>query len=330
MTGPDPAVAATRSAVRAALTGVPPGAGVLVACSGGADSLALAAAAAFEARREAWRIASVTVDHAWHPDSAEIAARAAAQCAALGLEPASVVPLVTSGAGGGPEAQAREGRYAAIDRVANEAGAAVILLGHTMDDQAETVLLGLLRGSGARSLAGMPATRGRYRRPFLSLPRHATVRACAALDLTPWADPANDDPAFARVRARTVLAQLAEGLGGSVAEALARTADQLRDDADLLESLAGELLDRARTRSDDREVVLDAELLAGAPKALRTRALLFAVREAALVPAAVGSRHVDAVDALVSAWKGQGPAALPGRVSARRIGARIVIGRAPR
>jgi tRNA(Ile)-lysidine synthase len=280
-----------------------------------------------------WRISAATVDHAWHRDSAQIASRAAAQCAALGLNPAVVVPLGASGAGGGPEARAREGRYAALDRVAEETGSEVILLGHTLDDQAETVLLGLLRGSGARSLAGMPAGRGRYRRPFLGLSRQVTVRACAVLGLDVWADPSNADPAFARVRARAALAQVTSQLGGSVAEALARTADQLRDDADLLEMLAGELLEQARMtprESESRVVVLDAEQLATAPKALRTRALLFAVREAVLVPATVGSHHVKAVDALVSDWKGQGSVALPGRASARRIGATVVIGPASR
>ncbi|MDD9206959.1 ATP-binding protein, partial [Georgenia sp. 10Sc9-8] len=182
MAGPHPDVAAARAAVRSALTGLPPGAPVLVACSGGADSLALAAAAGFEAPRSGLRVGSVSVDHGLRPGSREEAERAAGQCAALGLAP-SLVTHASVGAGGGPEGAAREARYTALARVARDrvdqvaarregAGAswgpgaregtgpfrspAVVLLGHTLDDQAETVLLGLARGSGARSLSGMP------------------------------------------------------------------------------------------------------------------------------------------------------------------------------
>ena len=238
--GPHPAVAAVRSAVRRSLADVDPGSVVLVACSGGSDSCALAAATAFEASRAGWTTAAVTVDHGLQPGSDEQAARVAAFLRGLGFDPVEVA-AVSVGGPGGPEAAAREARYAALDDAATRLGAAVVLLGHTRDDQAETVLLGLARGSGARSLSGMPerARRGLYRRPLLGLDRSVTRAACAALDLAVWDDPHNADPAYARVRVRReVLPVLERELGPGISAALARTAELLRDDADALDAWA--------------------------------------------------------------------------------------------
>jgi tRNA(Ile)-lysidine synthase len=323
VTGPAPAVAAVRSAVRAALADLPDGSLVLVACSGGPDSLALAAATAFVAPRRALRAGAVVVDHGWRSASAVEAAGAAAACRRLGLDPARVVTLRTerdeqeneSDAGhGGPEAAARRGRYAALERVADEEGAAAVLLGHTLDDQAETVLLGLARGSGARSLAGMPARRGRYRRPLLDLPRTVTHQACAALGLDPVADPSNADPRYARARVRRALALLGDALGPGLPAALARTADQLREDADALDAAAPALLAAAATTGAG----LDCATLAGAPDAVRRRALLAAARDAGAAAGSLSRRHALALDALVVRWRGQGPVHLPGGVVAGR------------
>lgn len=329
MSGPAPQVAAVRSAVAASVADLPDGALVLVACSGGPDSLALAAGAAFVARRStrrgnAWSAAAVVVDHGLQPGSAKVADEAAAACQALGLE-AQVVRVAVDGRG---EAAARAARYAALERVADERGAAAVLLGHTLDDQAETVLLGLARGSGARALAGMPAVRGRFRRPLLGLRRQDTVGACAALGLTPWQDPTNDhghDDAALRSRVRgEALPTLERVLGPGVAEALARTAAQLREDADLLDTLAAELL-AAATHDDG----LDLEVLAAAPPALRTRALRAAAIAAGSPAGALHRVHVLAVDALVTDWHGQGAVALPGGVAATRACGRLALGPAP-
>src|SRR5215207_3414871 len=147
-----PPIADVRRAVRAVL---PPAGLVLVALSGGADSLALAAATAFEAPRAGCRAGAVIIDHGLQQGSAEVAARAAAQAAELGLQPVLVRRVAVAPAGeGGPEASARIARYAALDAAAHETGAVLVLLGHTLDDQAETVLLGLARGAGAASLSG--------------------------------------------------------------------------------------------------------------------------------------------------------------------------------
>ena len=250
MVGPDRRVAAVRRAVTAAVADLSDDALVLVACSGGPDSLALAACAAFAVPRTgARRVGAVVVDHGLVAGSSDVAAWAADRCRALGLDPVLVVRVEVTGPGG-PEAAARAARYAALERVADETGAAAVLLGHTLDDQAETVLLGLARGSGARSLAGMPAVRGRLRRPLLDVRRADTLAVCAALGLDPWHDPTNaggpDDPLRSRVRAH-VLPVLERELGPGVAAALARTATLLREDAVALEAAADELVARART-----------------------------------------------------------------------------------
>jgi hypoxanthine phosphoribosyltransferase len=335
----DPDVAAQRARVREALADLPPGAVVLVACSGGADSLALAAATAFVAPRAGLRAGAVVVDHGLQPGSAEVAARAAQQCRALGLEPVEVVRVVVV-PDGGPEAGARTARYAALQEAAGRHGAAAVLLGHTLDDQAESVLLGLARGSGARSLAGMAARRGLLRRPFLAVRRAATERACAALGLEPWRDPTNgpaadgpasDGPASvgltrgglplrSRVR-HEVLPVLEDVLGPGTAEALARTADLLREDAEVLDALADDALAAARAGGKG----LDVGVLAGLPSAVRRRALRAACIAAGSPAGALGRSHVAAVDALVVDWRGQGPVSLPGGLTAARRCGRLTL-----
>jgi len=246
------ATLATRAAVRGALAGVRDRADagsplVLVGLSGGADSLALAAAAAFEAPRVRVRAGAVVVDHALQPESAEVAARAARQARELGLDPV-LVRRVAVPAGSGPEGAAREARYGAFARAAHEAGAAAILTAHTRDDQAEQVLLALARGSGTRSLAGIPPERElaagpAILRPFLApspaITRAITAAACDEQGLDPWRDPHNRDRAFARVRVRErALPTLERELGPGIAAALARTADLAREDADALDAAA--------------------------------------------------------------------------------------------
>jgi tRNA(Ile)-lysidine synthase len=307
---PHPAVAAIRNAVRASIRELPPGALVLVACSGGADSLALAAALAFVGPRAGIRAGGVTVDHGLQDGSADRAASVAARLADLGLDPVRSV-AVAVGQDGGPEAAARAARYEALRKVCDETAAAAVLLGHTLDDQAETVLLGLARGSGGRSLAGMPAQRGTYRRPLLEIRRSQTSAACAALGLVPWHDPHNDDRRFARVRVRLdALPALEAALGPGVAEALARTAAQLRADAEALEACL--------PRRPGPSAPLHATDLAGLPDAIRTRVLRSAAVEAGCPPGALGAGHVRRLDELVTRWHGQRWVDLPGKVRAER------------
>jgi tRNA(Ile)-lysidine synthase len=306
---PAPAVAAIRNAVRGSIRDLPPGALVLAACSGGADSLALAAALAFVGPRAGIRAGAVTVDHGLQDGSADRAASVAARLTGLGLEPVRSVPVAVRQAGG-PEAAARAARYEALRQACDEAGAAAVLLGHTLDDQAETVLLGLARGSGGRSLAGMPAQRGIYRRPLLEIRRSQTSAACAALGLLPWHDPHNDDRRFARVRVRLdALPALEAALGPGVAQALARTAAQLRADAEVLEAAVARQVPA---------VPLQATDLAGLPEAIRTRVLRSAAVEAGCPPGALSARHVRRLDELVTSWRGQRWVDLPGKVRAVR------------
>ena len=308
--GLDPAVAATRVAVRRALAAQPDvGAGdvVLVAVSGGADSLALAAAAAWVAPRLGLQAAAVTVDHGLQQGSDRRAVAVAGTCADLGLEPVSV-ETVTVGRHGGPEAAARSARYAALAAAADVLDASLILLGHTLDDQAETVLLGLARGSGARSLAGMPERSGRLLRPFLGVRRAQTSAAAAALDLPVWDDPHNLDRAFTRARVRhDALPTLEAALGPGVAESLARTADLLRADADALDEWA---------KAVDSLAVAD---LLALPAAVRRRVLRTAAVAAGVPAGSLAAVQVRELDRLVTDWRGQGPVSLPGGlVGARR------------
>lgn len=313
MSPPHPAVAAVRHAVRRVLND---GAGrVLVGCSGGADSVALACAVAFEAPRMGVPAGLVTVDHGLQAGSDTQARRVAALGYELGLDPVEIVP-VSVGAAGGPEAAARTARYAALSSLA-DALDAHILLGHTLDDQAETVLLGLGRGSGPRSVAGMRARSGRYLRPLLAVRRTTTEAACAALGLEVWTDPHNADRRLQRVRLRLEVLPLLEAvLQDGVAEALARTATLLQDDLDALDTMAATVLDQFENGG------LAVSALADLPRALRTRVLRrWAQRHGV---GEITSVHTAAVDALVSSWHGQGPVDLPGGLRVRRASGRLV------
>jgi tRNA(Ile)-lysidine synthase len=207
-----------------------------------------------------------------------------------------------------------------------ERSAAAVLLGHTRDDQAESVLLGLLRGSGARALAGMARRRGGYRRPLLDLDRVTTLAACAEAGLTPWADPHNSDPAYARARARTLLTDLESRLGPGVRLGLARSAELLRADEEALAGWAerayAELVPTVAWADG-----LDCAGLAELPAAVRSRVLRRASLAAGARPADLTSTHLAALDALVTDWHGQGPVDLPGPVRGRRDCGRLLIAR---
>ncbi|ADB73394.1 tRNA lysidine(34) synthetase TilS [Geodermatophilus obscurus] len=319
MAGPPRAVAVLRTAVRPGLRASDRP--VLAACSGGADSVALAAALAFEARHAGVRAGGITVDHGLQPGSAERAERTAQLLRGLGLDPV-LVRRVAVAAGGGPEGAARTARYEALAAAAAQLGARVAL-GHTLDDQAETVLLGLGRGSGPRSVAGMVPERTAdgttWWRPLLGVRRATTREACADQGLPVWDDPWNADPAYTRARLRgEVLPLLEDVLGGGVAPALARTADLLREDLDALDELAAAEL--ARLAGADE---LAARELGALPAALRRRVLRGWLR-AAGVPD-VQAVHLRAVEALVTGWRGQGRVDLPGGAGALRTSGRLVV-----
>jgi len=305
-------VARTRQAVRQLIDKAGSLSEVAVAVSGGADSLALAAATAHVAVRRELTPHGLVVDHQLQAGSADIAAQTAKQLRGLGIDDVRVLTVAVTG-GGGPEAAARSARYAAL----RGTGFPLVLLGHTLSDQAETVLLGLGRGSGPRSIAGMRDLDPPWGRPFLSVPRATTVAACEALGLTVWEDPHNVDPSYTRVRLRReVLPLLEDVLQGGVAPALARTAAQLRDDAEALDTLASRLLGVALVEGD-----LDVAAMVAEPPALRRRVLRVWLLGTGVTE--LTDAHLRAVDALIGEWRGQGGVWLPGGLEVGRARGRL-------
>lgn len=300
---------------------------VLVALSGGADSLALAAALAFEAPRAGVRSGAIIVDHGLQTGSAEVAGHAAEQARSLGLDPVIVSRVQVPGAS---EAAARAARYAALEKARRETGAASLVTAHTRDDQAEQVLLALARGSGTRAIAGIPPRRDLIERPFLTIDRATTLTACRAQGLEPWIDPHNSDHAFTRVRVRErVLPVIAAELGSGVAANLARSAELAREDADALDALATELLREmlaassaagAGTGEDltTSQLELPVDVLAEIPAALRQRVIRLLARER--FGSHLSREHTLAVSALVTDWRGQGPIDVPGLTVTRAGG----------
>lgn len=275
-----------------------------VGLSGGPDSLALAAAAA-----HVMPTTALIVDHGLQSGSAEVADIARQQALSLGAVAAQVI-TVEVGTAGGPEAAARSARYTALEQARD---GAPVLIGHTLDDQAETVLLGLGRGSGPRSIAGIRPYDPPWCRPLLGLRRGVTEAACAELGLQPWRDPHNVDRRFTRARLRSeVLPLLEEVLSGGVAAALARTATALQEDGDVLDALAAEASERACTAAG-----LEVAALTGMPPAIRRRV----IRTWLLAGGAISltDKHIRGVDALVSAWRGQGAVAVPSAQRRQRL-----------
>ena len=320
-----PAIADVRRAVREAWMrhGVVSGDRILVACSGGADSLALAAASVFEGSRIGVLVGAVIVEHGLQPETKAVAEATAKTLAELGASPVEVraVKVVKTKAGG-PEAAARTARYAALDAAADELGAKFVMLAHTLNDQAETVLLGLARGSGNRSLNAMSEVNGRYLRPLLGIERQTTVAFCEDSGLNAWHDPQNSDGKFARVRARNkVLPVLEAELGPGIAQALARTAEQLREDEAVLAPMAQDFFDNfVSLKATSIEIAL-AEFEA-APLAIRHRVIAMALT--VLQAPEFARVHIRAIDALVDEWHGQKPLSLPG-VRVERTARHIVL-----
>ncbi|MFC5176643.1 tRNA lysidine(34) synthetase TilS [Nocardioides taihuensis] len=324
----DPAVAATRLAVRTTLADLEPGSVVLVACSGGADSLALLAATVFEGSSAAWYVIGATVDHGLQEGSAAHADQVVAQMSAIGAAETVTATVHVEAGGLGPEAAARRARHAVLEEMAGRFGAAAVLLGHTRDDQAETVLLGLARGSGGRSITGMRPAYDAVRRPFLGVTRAQTLQACAAQGIEPWDDPHNHDDRFARVRVRErVLPVLERELGPGVAAALARTGDLLRRDLDTLDDLADALAGAATTADG-----IDLGVLADQPDALVSRVLRGAALAAGAPAAELFAVHVDALLELARGrlrGAGGGQVQLPGGVTAHRAADRLLFTATP-
>jgi len=330
VTGPPTAEQACREALRGALVrGGLTGEHVVVACSGGPDSLALALAAAFVVPRLGGSVGALVVDHRLQLGSGQVARRAAETCADLGLDPVRVDAVHVASGTSGPEDAARTARFASLRRTASEQGAAAVLLGHTRDDQAEQVLLGLIRGSGSRSLSGMPRSRPLGERsadggtdvcllrPLLGVPRSVTAQACLEARLPTWQDPHNDDPQFTRVAVRRLLGDLELGLGRDLREPLARTADLLRVDSEALDEISDAAYHELGPLPWDVDAVVNH------PTAVRTRLWRRVALESGVPGSDLAAVHLRAVDALVVDWHGQGPVDLPGHRRVHREADRI-------
>ena len=276
-----------------------------VALSGGPDSLALAAAAVTVLPTTA-----LIIDHGLQRGSAAVADTARTHALSLGCVAALVIQ-VEVGTDGGPEAAARTARYAALRQARD---GAPVLIGHTLDDQAETVLLGLGRGSGPRSIAGIRPYDPPWCRPLLGVRRSVTEAACVELGIEPWRDPHNRDPRFTRARLRAeVLPLLEDVLGGGVAEALARTATALQEDGDVLDGIAGRALADAQAGGAG----LSVDALTPLPDALRRRVIRGWLQSGGALR--LTAKQILGVDALVTSWRGQGGVAVGSDLSVQRV-----------
>jgi tRNA(Ile)-lysidine synthase len=303
-----PAMADCRRAVDDALTAHldthAPG-HLLVATSGGADSLALAWAAAFVAPKHGFTLEAVIVDHGLQHDSADVALEAQKTLTQMGV-PATIIPVSVDGSGN-VEDKARTARYDALDTHRLTTGAACVLLGHTLDDQAETVVLGLTRGSGPASIRGMAPYNPPWLRPFLGITRTTTEACITDAGYSYWLDPHNTDRRFVRPRIRhDILPALEDILGPGIPDALANTATLVADDDDYLNALADHHLSHITTTPG----VLPVDDLAGLPSPIRRRVLRRWVRDIAGVSMTLAQTRM--VDALVVAWRGQGAVDIPG------------------
>ena len=305
-----------RSALLANLADLEPGDQIAVGVSGGADSVALLKAALHVSNEKSLKVCAVIIDHQLQDGSSQVAKKTWQIARDLGTQEVEViaVDVETRSGSGGLEAAARNARRKAFENYAKANNIKAVLLGHTLDDQAETVLLGLARGSGARSLSGMRTIDGLYRRPFLELTREL-VRSTVS-DLPTYEDPHNSDLNFTRVKVRQeVLPVLEKELGPGISQALSRTADMLRDDADALDAYAKMILDAGDIAIETLELL---------PKAVRTRVLRqLAIAGGALVND-LSREHILSIDNLITNWKGQGPLNLPGQVNVKRESGKLV------
>lgn len=318
-----PAIALSRKAIREVLAELAPKR-ILLAVSGGADSLALAAAAVFDAKKLKIEVVAAVVDHGLQKNSAEVAAKAKQTLNGLGIEEVFIERVNVATKGEGLEAAARDARYKALEKVRKATKSDWIFLGHNQDDQAETVLLGLARGSGLRSISGMPKIDQSRKlvRPLLDIPRQTLRKACSDAGIEFWDDPHNQDSKFARVRVRNMADELEKTLGPGFASALARTAESAAEADELIEELAKKLVKKALVKAGARQINYSIESLAKAKAALRKKALYLICLEAGAKN--ISRSQVLAVDELITNWHGQKKSSLSG-ITVERVNNQLVV-----
>ena len=306
-----------QNAVQNLLKDLDPGDLVLVGCSGGADSLALVWTTSVVGKRLELKTGAVIVDHQLIPESNDVAQNAKKQCEELGIEKVIIKKVEVNQTNEGLEAAARIARYEAFENVLHETNAKVILLAHTQDDQAETVLMRLTRGSGAKSLSGMSAISGKYLRPFLHLRKKIVHHSLDLIGMKAWQDPANFDNQYLRVKVRQeLMPKLIEVLGEGAISSLDKTSQLLRLDNQALDELAQQFVD---AQDDVKKNGLKVKELENLPEAIRTRVLKICAVASGVHPGPFSFEHIEAIDALVKNWHGQGNVDLPGFIQATRV-----------
>lgn len=286
---------------------------IFVACSGGADSLALAWTSQVVTKRLGLKLIAVIIDHQLFQDSSKVALDAKLKCESFGIEKVIIKKVNVEEDKEGLESAARKARYDAIEELVIEYNAKAVLLAHTQDDQAETMLMRLTRGSGAKSLSAMKEISGKYLRPFLHIRKKELMESLKAKGLTFWEDPANTDFKFLRAKVRhQLIPKLIEVLGDSAIEALDRTSDLLKEDNEALDLIAEQ-----NFKNLNRELKVNE--LAKLPSAVRKRIIKIAALEAGVIPGPFSYEHIEAIDALVTKWRGQGNIDLPGFIQASRV-----------
>ena len=290
---------------------------VLVGCSGGADSLALVWTTLVVGKRLELKVGAIIVDHQLIPESNDVALNAKKQCEELGIQEVIIKKVNVEHNHEGLEAAARIARYEAFENVLHETNAQAILLAHTQDDQAETVLMRLTRGSGAKSLSGMAQVSGKYLRPFLHLRKKLVHDSLDLIGLKAWQDPANTDNQFLRVKVRhELMPKIVEVLGESAISSLDKTSQLLRLDNQALEELAQQFFE---SQKDVKTKGLEISELEKLPEAIRTRVLRIFAIASGVHPGPFSFEHIEAIDALVKNWHGQGNVDLPGFIQATRV-----------
>ena len=279
----------------------------------------MALAVALFMERSNTKVIPIVIDHGLQEGSAQITSQTVDRLKQIGftqVESARAQVTMTDGL----EASARRARYQLFNQFIETYQPKYFLLAHTLNDQAENVLLGLARGSGARSLAGMAVKNNIFVRPLLKISREVTTAACSEVGIEIWSDPHNEDLRFTRVRVRKNLLPIIEdNLGPGITEALVRSADLLRDDADALDGFASEYFNQADPFS------LDVKELERLPKAITTRVLRLAIYKAGAPAGSLSAEHIAAAQALISDWHGQKEVSLPGNVKLLRNSGRITL-----
>jgi tRNA(Ile)-lysidine synthase len=302
-----------QNAVNNLLKDFEPADNILVACSGGADSLALAWTSQVVTKRIGLNLIAVIIDHQLIKESSQVAQEAKKKCEDFGIEKVVIKQIQVKDDNDGLEAAARKSRYEAFEELVNEFNAKAVLLAHTQDDQAETMLMRLTRGSGAKSLSAMKEVSGKYLRPFLHIRKQVLVDALEKENISYWQDPANTNYKFLRAKVRhELMPKLIEVLGDSAIDSLDRTSELLKEDNEALESIALESYEKLNKELK----VQDLEKLAAA---IRKRVIKIAALDSGVTPGPFSFEHIEAIDALVTNWRGQGNVDLPGFIQASRV-----------